>query len=171
MKAPLLLVVLALSSSLSGRCAPPAAAPDLLGFWVGEWDVHADGRLDGVDRVESVLGGMALLEHWRGSEGHEGKSWFYFSRPENRWKQVWVTDSGTVKEKVCLGTLPGVGVRFRGEITQPDGRVVTDQTTLTPLPDGTVHQVIEQSLDGGQTWRIGYDAIYRHKATAIPKSP
>ncbi len=149
----------------------PAAAPVATGthheldFWLGDWEVFADGRLDGTDRVERVLAGAAIVENWHDSDGHEGKSWFYFYVPENRWKQVWVTDGGFVKEKTLVGILPEGGIRFRGEIPLRGGRKIIDQTTLTPLADGTVHQVIEQSEDGGKTWKVGYDAIYRRNSS------
>lgn len=165
MKTKLLLATLATVAAL--RAQPPADAKPAghheLDFWLGEWEVFAGGKLDGTNRIERVLGGAALIEHWHDVDGHEGKSWFYFYRPENRWKQVWVTDLGGVKEKACSAILTDGSVRFRGEIPLRDGRKVLDQTTLTPLADGTVRQVIEQSTDGGETWQTAYDAIYRRK--------
>ena len=134
-----------------------------LDFWVGEWEVEADGKFDGTNRIEKVLGGAAVLEHWHGADGHEGKSWFYFYPAEHRWKQIWVTDIGGVKEKAQVETQSGGAVRFRGEMARRDGTKLLDQTTLTPGADGTVRQVIEQSADGGRTWRVVYDAVYRRK--------
>ena len=52
------------------------------------------------------------------------------------------------------------GVRFQGEIPLEDNRSYLDRTTLTPLPDGRVRQVIEWSTDGGETWNIAFDAYY-----------
>ena len=51
-------------------------------------------------------------------------------------------------------------VRFQGEIARKDGTTIFDRTTLAPLPGDRVHQVIEQSRDGGKTWKVAYDAIY-----------
>jgi len=143
---------------------PPPAETHLLDFWVGEWEVFlATGQKDGDNRIEKTLAGFALLENWTELDGHEGKSWFYFHRPEKRWKQVWVTDGGGVKEKAQVADAPAGSVRFRGEMMLPDGRALLDQTTLTPLPDGRVRQVIEQSTDRSKTWRTVYDAYYVHK--------
>ena len=136
-----------------------------LDFWVGEWEVFlATGPKDGDNRIEKMLGGFAIQENWTELDGHEGKSWFYFYRPENRWKQIWVTDGGGVKEKAQVADAPAGSVRFRGEIPLKGGRKLLDQTTLTPLPDGRVRQVIEQSRDGGVTWQTVYDAYYTRKA-------
>ena len=143
---------------------PVPAGVHALDFWIGEWEVFlAGGTKDGHNRIEKLLGGFALQENWTELDGHEGKSWFYYYRPEKRWKQVWVTDGGFVKEKVQVADAPPGSVRFRGEIPLKDGGTQLDRTTLTPLPDGRVRQIIEQSADGGKTWRTGYDAIYVRK--------
>ena len=145
---------------------PPPAPPEtqLLDFWVGEWEVFlVTGPKDGDNRIEKMLGGFAVQENWTELDGHEGKSWFYYYRAEKRWKQVWVTDGGGVKEKAQMPDPPAGSVRFRGEIPLRDGRKLLDQTTLTPLPDGRVRQVIEQSTDGGRTWQTVYDAYYVRK--------
>jgi hypothetical protein len=43
---------------------------------------------------------------------------------------------------------------------------VLDRTTLTPLSDGRVRQVIEISRDHGTTWQTGFDAYYTHPKPA-----
>lgn len=156
---------------LGGRMAaqnlppPEPAGVHALDFWVGEWEVFlASGPRDGDNRIENLLGGFALQENWTELDGHEGKSWFYYYRPEKRWKQVWVTDGGFVKEKVQVDGAPAGSVRFRGEIPLKDGGTLLDRTTLTPLADGRIRQVIEQSRDHGVTWQTGFDAYYVRKA-------
>jgi hypothetical protein len=159
----LICLVVGLGGRMAAQDTPPPVPPGVhaLDFWLGDWEVFlATGPKDGDNRIEKVLGGFAVVESWTELDGHEGRSWFYFYRPEKRWKQVWVTDGGGVKEKAQVEDAPAGSVRFRGEIPLPDGRKLLDQTTLTPLPDGRVRQVIEQSADGGKTWRTGYDAIY-----------
>ena len=78
---------------------------------------------------------------------------------------MWVTDDarqvGGTKEKHLVARLPGGGVRFQGELPLPDGRLILDRTTLTPMGPGEVRQVIETSRDGGGTWHAGFDARYR----------
>jgi len=51
-------------------------------------------------------------------------------------------------------------VRFQGELTGRLGRLLLDRTTLMPMLDGTVQQVIELSTDGGSTWQEACRAIY-----------
>jgi hypothetical protein len=157
-----------LLSAARGQPAPSAPVHRELDFWLGDWTVFdAHGTRVGTNRIDRVLGGAALVENWRDADGSEGKSWFYFSVAENRWKQVWVTDGGFSKEKSLVEHRADGGVRFRGEIALPDGRRILDRTTLTRAADGTVRQVIEQSTDGGQTWKVGFDAVYRRPAVAV----
>ncbi len=155
--------------AVHAQVAPPTCDADSnyhrLDFWVGEWRVTVDGVLDGTDRVEKALDGCAVMEHWHdGSGGADGLSLFYVAPPGGQWKQVWVTASaralGGLKEKRLIAVYPGGATRFQGELTGPLGRTILDRTTLTPSADGTVLQVIEQSTDGGTTWRQAYRATY-----------
>jgi hypothetical protein len=77
-------------------------------------------------------------------------------------RQLEITDAGPIKEKRLIEDLNGSGVRFQSEIPHPDGSSHLDRTTLTPLPGGRVHQVIEISRDAGKTWETVFDAEYRH---------
>ena len=167
----MLLVGLLVPPPVTAASAAPApmetdAAYHQLDFWLGEWEVYdsATNQRDGHNRIEKALKGAVVIENWSDASGGEGKSWFYYYRPERRWKQVWVTDDGSVKEKSFVDGFTGGGVRFRGEIPRRDGRKIIDQTTLTPLPDGKVRQVIEWSKDGGRTWETVYNAIYLRPA-------
>ena len=86
----------------SNRATVPEQTKASMDFWVGEWDVYTmDGKLAGTNRIEKVMGGAAILEHWENSGGIEGKSWFYWMADKKKWKQVWVTPDGAYKEKVA----------------------------------------------------------------------
>jgi tetratricopeptide (TPR) repeat protein len=129
-------------------------------FWLGRWEAKVEGKKDGTDVIEKTLNGCALMENWDDVDGHQGKSLFYYNPVTGKRKQVWVTDAGPLKEKLEVEAPEKGSVRFQGEIPMRDGRTIFDRTTLTPLPGDRVHQVIEQSQDGGKTWSVGYDAIY-----------
>jgi hypothetical protein len=168
------LVALLLRASASAAMPEPTPAPaatppspcagpvyGALNFWLGEWTVTDPngGAPQGRNTIETVLGGCAILEHWRDAGGREGKSLFYVDRTTRRWKQVWVTDEGLTKEKEQLADHEGPGVRFQGRVRRRDGVLVLDRTTLTPMSYGRVRQRIEQSTDDGKTWR-GWEGIY-----------
>jgi len=140
-------------------------AYQLLDFWLGKWDVYAGDALDGHDVITRMLNGCAVTEEWTDANGTKGFSLFYYLPMQQEWHQVWVTDyaaqSGGVKEKKLVARLDDGGVRFQGTIIGPRGNPYLDRTTLTPLPGGEVRQVIEYSRDGGATWNVVYDAVYR----------
>ena len=130
----------------------------VLDFWLGEWSVRTrDGAPAGTNLVERILGGHAVLEHWRSAAGEEGKSLFYLDRSAGTWKQVWVME-GYVKEKALVLAGPG-RADFAG-FAFVDGVRFPDRTALRLLADGRVSQLIEHSLDEGATWRTSFDALY-----------
>lgn len=154
----------------------PACAEDLnyskLDFWLGAWEVFDGDKKLGDNRIEKILDGCAVMEHWQDTAGTQGKSLFYLAQVsgqggESHWKQVWITDyaaaPGGTKEKTLVRELGGGGLRFQGQVTLPEGRTYLDRTTLTPEDDGTVRQRVEISTDGGGQWRPVFDAIYRPK--------
>jgi hypothetical protein len=140
------------------------AAFHKLDFWVGEWDVYAGDREVGQNRIEKILSGCAVMEHWTAVGGGEGKSLFYYSPATGGWTQIWVTEDttrpGGLKVKRLILELDDGGVRFQGDIPLPNGRSYADRTTLTPLEGGRVRQHIEISRDGGQSWETTFDAVY-----------
>ncbi len=171
----LLLAMSALSSPTNARpvhdptWASPGPCADREGFqrldfWVGEWVVLVGDRRVGENRIEKILDGCAIMEHWTDAGGGQGKSLFFYNPTTDRWKQVWVTQDATrpggLKEKELVETLENGAVRFQGEIHLPGGGMYLDRTTLTPNPDGTVRQVIEVSRDGGTSWEVTFDARY-----------
>jgi hypothetical protein len=137
-----------------------------LNFWVGDWDVFdiKSGKKDGTNRIEKTLKACAIIENWtEEADGSEGKSLFYVQRATGQWKQVWVEDSGGMKEKSLQESYAGEGVRFQGEILHKEGGSHLDRTTLLPQDGGRVRQTIEISRDGGKSWEVVYDAEYRRK--------
>ena len=163
----LLLVALSsLAAAQTGdapRCSD-SAIYEKLDFWVGEWDVFVADKVVGRNRIEKALDGCVIFEHWTASDGGEGKSLFFVDY-DRRWAQIWVTQwamaPGGVKEKVMVDDPPEGSVRFQGVIRHEDVGAWLDRTTLTPLQDGTVRQLIESSEDGGESWFPTFDAIYR----------
>lgn len=165
------LMSLAWAASAGAQSPPSCNETEIysqLDFWVGEWRVYVGDDLVGNNRIEKTLGGCAVLEHWTARDGSEGKSLFFVDY-NGHWVQVWVTEQamapGGVKEKVMVDDPPEGSVRFQGVVRHQSSDPWLDRTTLTPLDNGQVRQLIEVSEDGGQSWNPTFDATYR------PKSP
>lgn len=137
-----------------------------LDFWIGEWEVHDKaGKRDGTNTIAATLDHCAVEESYTDTRGHSGKSLFFYDRAIARWKQVWVTDDGTWKEKRQELDVSAPAMRFRGNLPRPRGGAVLDRTTLALLHDGRVRQVIEQSTDDGVTWH-SWEGLYSRKKPA-----
>lgn len=165
-----------LAAALVALAAAPDASPAMqqvcdgsevyerLDFWIGEWDVFVGDRQVGTNRIERVVGGCAVMEHWQAAGGGEGKSLFYVPPQDSTWQQVWVAGPasrpGAVKEKRLEEILDDGALRFVGRVPLPGGGSVLDRTTLTPLEGGRVRQVIEISRDDGESWLSRFDAVY-----------
>ncbi len=150
--------------------APPSTADPAsraLDFWVGEWDVHsADGQRLGRNSITRDLNGHQITEHWTGARGDTGRSINYFDRDAGLWRQVWVSQAGHVLQ--MAGTFTDGAMRLEGAHMYRGGATLPHRTTLTPLPDGRVHQYIEESPDGGATWQVGFDGYYSPRAASAP---
>ena len=143
-------IVLLLTSALSTALAQTAPIKPVscdrdpnyhkLDFWLGNWDVFdiKSGTKDGTNRIEKTLKGCAIIENWTEPDGSKGKSSLYVQRATGQWKQVWVEDSGGMKEKSLQGTYSGPGVRFQGEILHKNGGSHLDRTTLQETSGGGV---------------------------------
>lgn len=157
------LLVIGASTSMSSAAtpaavavAPPAqdcssAAHRRLDFKIGEFDVTGiDGAKAGVSRVESLLGGCLLLEHWQGALSGFGKAFFYYDRRAERWHTTFVTDDG--EALVFEGVFEGDALVFRGEgkLSPFEG---LHRMAWSPSPNGGVKQFWEFSSDGGSTWK------------------
>jgi hypothetical protein len=164
--------------ALCGCAAAPATPPfnadesctateyRALDFWLGDWEVrNPKGGVEGTNRIVADLSGCSIRESWTARGGGRGESTFFFDRAARQWKQVWITDQGSWKEK-AQAEAPPDALRFQGELPRPAGGTVLDRTTLTRLPDGRVRQVIEQSPDGGKTWPASWEGLYSRPAAA-----
>ena len=131
-------------------------------FWVGDWEVTANGAPAGTSRVERILGDCVIFENWTGANGFSGKSFNFFDRAKNRWQQTWVDNVGGLMEfqgEARDGSLHFLGERVLPGRTEP----VKSRMTFSSVAADEVRQLIEQSSDEGATWTVVFDGTYRRK--------
>lgn len=138
-----------------------------LDFWVGQWDVYnrAD-KLVGHNTLTLADNGFAIHESWTSSTGSTGHSINYYHPTTGQWNQLWVSAAGDVLD--MSGTFSDGAMRFTGKRVDRNGREFQHRTTLTPLDGGRVRQHIEESSDGGATWKVGFDAVYVPEGSPAP---
>jgi tetratricopeptide (TPR) repeat protein len=153
-------------SEMQKNTTPCRNSPEFrqLDFWLGEWDVEANGQFAGTSSVQLILDDCVIFENWtsRGlSQGYSGKSFNVFNPALKKWEQLWVDNTGSVL--TLQGEYKDGTLQYRGETPQADGTKTNERLTFFKLPDDRVHQVWEQSRDGGKSWQVIFDGLYKRK--------
>lgn len=136
-----------------------------LDFWIGTWDVvHPDdGRQRGVNVVEPMLNGCALLENWTAARGGTGKSLNFYDPQRRTWRQVWVDSFGNVLD-YRAGEFRDGAMRFTGITIGPAGDTTFQKLTFHHVATDTVRQVFESSPDREGPWTHDWEGIYVRRA-------
>ena len=130
-----------------------------LDFWVGDWKVFMGDQEVGRNQITKLQRGCIIHESWTSASGGTGESINFYDPKTGLWRQHWVDESGGVVW--YEGGPRGNGIHMVGENIDSKGTVKAARVSLTPRGDGTVHHLIEHSVDGGETWMVWFDAIYR----------
>ncbi|HWB43599.1 MAG TPA: Ig-like domain-containing protein [Gemmatimonadales bacterium] len=149
-----------LGTFLVGRAAPatPCTEPEhrQFDFWVGEWMVQV-AQPPGAPPVPSDItmepSGCAIFENFANGAG---RSINLYSPLDDNWHQTFFFSNGS--RQVLVGGLQGSEMILTGPAQGPPGSF--DRWTWTPLGDGRVRQLQEQSNDGGVTVLPFFDGTY-----------
>ena len=163
---PVLVLVAALTApgAVSAQNAqegpPPCTSTEAsqFDFWLGSWEVRANGQVAGHNTITREIGGCVLHERYSTPRGYEGESFNIYDASRGVWHQTWVDNGG------LLLTLEGAF---------SEGRMVLEGTTQSPngtarqritwsVIDGgpNVRQLWETSTDDGATWTTAFDGTY-----------
>jgi hypothetical protein len=149
--------------------AGPCDAPEYrqFDFWIGDWNVMANDQVAGTNSVRAIHGGCVLQENWQGAGagGISGSSFNVFDRASGQWHQTWVDAGGTLLQ--LDGALVDGSMVLAGSRPAQNGGTALHRISWTPNEDGTVRQLWETSLDGGDSWSVLFDGLYI-KAVAQP---
>ncbi len=128
-------------------------------FWAGSWEVKTQqGQTAGTNTIQRLEDGCILLENWTGTLGGTGKSINFFDKEANKWRQIWVDNSGN--STLFAGEFKDGSMRYEAEKLGPDGKKFLSRLTFTPLDKTHVRQYGERSNDEGKTWTITFDFVY-----------
>lgn len=130
-------------------------------FWLGEWNVLAQGQPVGTNSVVLLEEGCIVAENWTSAQGGQtGKSFNFYNPVTHQWHQSYMgNDAGNW---MMDGEFKDGAMRLVGHIYTPNGAVTTRMTFFNLGPD-KVRQLGENSTDGGQTWTVTWDASYVRK--------
>lgn len=131
-------------------------------FWLGEWEVYANGRKVGDNTISLANGGCALHESYTTDHNYSGQSINYYDPIDEKWHQHWVGSAGDVYNYLETAKSKGM-IRMESKFINPKGQLSLSRMTFTLNEDGTVRQLMESSTDDGNTWSIAFDGLYKPK--------
>lgn len=156
------ILVAAVGCAGTAAAAPGCDTPEhrAFDFWLGDWEVYANDRRAGTNRIEKTLDGCALTEHWLGASGVEGRSVNAWDAANRRWRQFWVATRGNV---LLLegGVVDGAMVMEGVQRSAKTGKPQRQRIAWTRGDDGSVRQLWETSDDDGASWQVSFDGRYR----------
>ena len=130
-------------------------------FCIGDWEVFSPkGDRVGENRISREIAGRVLVERYRGRKGYQGSSFNSYESSTGSWRQTWVDSEGLTLNLVggiVDGRMVLVGSR------RPESAGVQDRISWEPRRDGSIRQLWESSRDGGRTWAVTFDGIYRKR--------
>jgi len=134
-------------------------------FWIGEWTVKQNGQFAGTSSVQPILGHCTIFEQWESASGTLGKSFNYYDPAFDHWRQIWISDSGSIIE--FTGEARDGGIFYTAETIDPtDGSVTQHKFEFTAIGEDGVRQYWETSADGGASWQSIWDGRYEPKTAA-----
>jgi len=161
-----LMLFSAAAASAAAQAPAPActsAEHRAFDFWVGRWDVYRTDTdaLVAHSLVERMYDGCAIRENWMPHGRAGGGSLSSYDPAARRWRQTWVDSAnghaafeGGIEAGAMVLTGrwrgyggPGTEVLARMRYTRQDGRGVV--------------QRVEASDDGGRSWRLDAEFLYR----------
>jgi hypothetical protein len=148
--------------------APPCAASEFrqFDFWVGDWDVYANGsdKLVAHSKIEKLYTDCAVRENWMPLKGGGGGSLNSYDPETGLWHQTWTGSQPGRTE--FSGGLAGEKMVLTGHWRNVNGpgQHALIRMSYSKQADGSVRQHGEQSVDHGLTWTPSFDFIYRRKS-------
>ena len=130
-----------------------------LDFKLGRFDVTtAAGEPAGSARVETVLQGCLMIEHWSGAQGGDGRAHIYYDAAAGIWHLRYINVDGETLE--LRGALTSDLVSFVGEASFYGMRGL-HRMSWVEVAEGRVEQTWDLSADGGATWQPVFRGVYR----------
>lgn len=147
----------ALKASQRPPCSEPAFRA--LDFWTGNFEVrNPQGQIAGRNRIDKILNGCVLEEHWTSNGGGDGRSFSWFDPELKRWRQTYIGANGYSHD--YLGEFRDGAMHFLHDRRHRDGARHMLRMSFTPQNEGKVRQFIEESWDGGKSWAVWFDGLY-----------
>ena len=139
---------------------------DLFDFWVGDWDISWTGGR-GRNQITRILDGKVIEENFvaeKGTNGQpplKGRSLSVYSTATKTWQQTWVDNQGGFI--VLSAATDGDKRLFQTAVRKNGARDVTDRMVFHKIQKNSFTWDWEHSTDGGKTWQLGWQILYKRR--------
>lgn len=154
----LLLIWSATAQAQNSTCACCNENSRAFDFWLGEWEVTANGKSAGHNSIDKLQGECVLRENWTSaSPGYTGTSYNFYNTTKKQWQQLWLDNQGGSLE--LAGQRVGQQMILSSDKLKNDkGQDVQHKITWTYNDDGTVRQLWETTTEGDV--QVVFDGLY-----------
>jgi hypothetical protein len=134
-------------------------------FWLGDWQVEANGRVIAYNQITPAQNNCAVHENYQvQGTGYLGQSLNMYDTNRGLWQQTWVDNGGMLLN--LTGGRQGAAMVMSGtRQTRKDNALITveERITWTPKADGTVRQLWQTRNEGSVEWNTTFDGVYRKR--------
>jgi hypothetical protein len=130
-------------------------------FWLGKWDVckYGNDTIIAKSFIESIIDSVGLQENYSVlNNTYKGKSLNKYNPAKKRWEQFWIDNSGLTL--FLTGGLVNGKMILDDKLTGNPKQGI-NQIVWEKLLDGSVRQTWNLSKDGGKTWSVLFDGLYK----------
>lgn len=136
----------------------------LFDFWVGEWNLtwkDAEGNTQtGTNRVEKILDGMVLQEHFSDVAGNfKGTSISVYNPRYNSWHQAWADNQGGYYNFV--GAVDDGRPVFKTKPIEVNDQTIIQRMVFFEIEENSFTWDWEKSIDGGESWTLLWRIDYK----------
>jgi len=128
-------------------------------FWVGTWNVTANGAPAGRNVIIKVQDNCAIQENWTSATpGYTGTSNNFYNAQTKQWEQIWIDNQG--QSLHLKGNRIGNQMVLTSDVLiNQQGEKYRNRITWTHNDDGTVRQLWE-ILDGDPVTSVAFNGLY-----------
>ena len=156
----LLVLLLPITATAQQQAGCSSDAHAEFDFWVGQWQVTANGKPAGNNTISKIENGCVVRENWSSAtSAYTGTSYNFYNQTTEQWEQLWLDNQG--------GFLKLAGTRKDNQMIlqaapakNEEGAEVIQRITWTANQDGTVRQLWE-ALTAGKDPQIAFDGLYK----------
>ena len=156
----LLTLSAAQSQSQANKCNCCTEKHAEFDFWEGSWEVTANGKPAGKNRIEKIQDGCILRENWTSANaGYTGTSYNFYNYQKKQWEQIWVDNQG--QSLHLKGNREGNQMILESEeLPNKEGILYRNRVTWTLNEDGSVRQLWE-IVSSGKVVSVAFDGLYK----------